>query len=105
MSYHCDPSMDTPVCQKPVHKGALGRHHIRVLFGLLLDFLLLGKLRAIVTRHMLSKTSAVRWRVESGWLFEDSGLGSAGRGTSTGWRPGEATGQRIAEQMAFLQSY
>ena len=67
-------------CDEPVHETIWWRHHIRILFGLLLNLFLLGELGAVVAGQLLLESSTVRGWVELGRHFEANDLWRRGIG-------------------------
>jgi len=102
VSCQTDPNMDVSIVEEPMHECALGRHHVRISFCLLLNFLLLRKLWAIVAGHTLSDTSAMGRRIESVGLFEHCGLGSINGGISAGCCGAAATSNRVSKKQTLL---
>ena len=76
--------MYTPIRKKPIHKSALGRHHIRVPLLLLLGLLRQCDLWSILAWQLLFESSTMRWRVEFEGLLEHPWLGCTTRRMSTG---------------------
>lgn len=73
--YQSDVHMNTSVGHKPMHEGSFWRHHIWVLLRLLRSHLFSGQLWTRISGRIFSESSAMRGRIEFGWLFEDEGFG------------------------------
>lgn len=61
LTYASDPDMNPSIVNKPVHKGPLWRHHMRVPFGLLLLLLLRCESWPIIPRLSGRTSRGMRW--------------------------------------------
>ncbi len=73
------PDVDQAVSQEPMQEGAVGGHHVRVLFRLLRGFVA-GRQRwaGVLARWRPVEAGWVRGRVEFGGLFERARFGVGG---------------------------
>ena len=82
-SYQADKGMDAPACEKPMHEGAFGRHHVGIFLRPLFDLLLPGKLWSILAWNLLLQSLAMGGRIEPRGLLQDPRLRGASGGIPT----------------------